>query len=121
MNGKQSVEQQLLEHLRFSGLHKDNLAHLVKIVAGFSDKKTLPNLKVFPIGIPPVYDSLEVRSVVGSKDLANVLNLLLAETAVGQIKLFPYGVPVWEYAELSAVVGPAPNRGSGVVGPGGGG
>jgi len=52
-----SVEQDLLNHLRFAGLDKDNLAALVKVVAGFSDKGVLKNFKVFPIGVPPVYEA----------------------------------------------------------------
>ena len=111
MAGKPSVEQELLNHLRHSGIQKDNLAALVKIVAGFS--ATLPNLKVFPKGIPPVFESLEVSSIVGKKDLGSVLEKLLSETAVGQVRLFPYGVPVPDWVQLSAIVGPSPRETAG--------
>ena len=49
--------------LRFGGLDKDNLGSLVKIVAGFNEKG-LNHFKVFLKGIPPVYEGLEMRSVV---------------------------------------------------------
>ena len=104
-----SVEQDLLNHLRFAGLDKDNLAALVKVVAGFSDKGVLKNFKVFPIGVPPVYEGLEIKSVVSVQELGTIVQALYSHPAVGPIRLFPYGVPQVEFATLEAVIGPSPS------------
>src|ERR1700739_3002318 len=114
MNGKRSVEHELLKLLRHGGLQKDNLAALVKIVAGFSDSGLLKNLKVFPRGIPPVYESLEVSSIVSAGNVASGLEKLVTETAIGHIRLFPYGVPVPDWVLVTAVVGPSPVEGGSV-------
>lgn len=110
MADAQAVEQELLRILRFGGLDKDNLATLVKIVAGFSERG-LSSIKVFPKGIPPVYESLEVRASVQASDLSRILGIILAEAQVNSVLLFPYGIPAYEVAELVVGLGPTPVSG----------
>jgi len=107
----QGVEQELLKILRFGGLDRENLAALVKIVAGFTEKG-LNHIKVFPKGIPPVYQSLEVKSLVQVDRLSSVLSAILSEVQVNSVVVFPYGVPVFDVAEIVVGLGPTP------VGPG---
>lgn len=107
MADTQAVEQQLLNILRFGGLDKDNLASLVKIVAGFNEKG-LNQFKVFPKGIPPVYEGIEIRSVVQASQLNGILGTILHEAQVSSVVVFPYGIPAYDAAELVIGLGPAP-------------
>ena len=107
----QKIEQELLKLLRHGGLDRENLTNLVKIVAGFNEKG-LEHIKVFPKGIPPVYHGLEVRALVQGDRLSNVLSAILSEIQVNSVLVFPYGVPVFDAAEVVVGLGPTP------VGPG---
>lgn len=111
MADPKAVEQELLKILRFGGLNKDNLAGLVKIVAGFSEKG-LNHIKVFPKGIPPVYESLEVRSLIERSDLNKILGIVLNEQQVSSVLVFPYGIPAYDVAEIVVGLGPAPVAGA---------
>jgi hypothetical protein len=101
------VEQELLKILRFGGLDKDNLASLVKVVASFADKG-LGHFKVFPKGIPPVYEGLEIRTVAPAGELDRILGLVLAAEQTSSVIVFPYGIPVYDTAELRVALGPTP-------------
>ena len=114
MASGQAVEQELLKILRHGGLDRENLAALVKIVAGFSDKG-LNHIKVFPKGIPPVYESLEVKSVVEASRLGSLLSIILAEAAVSSVIVFPYGVPDYDVAEVVVGLGPTPVAGPAAI------
>jgi hypothetical protein len=107
MTDVRAVEEELLKILQFGGLKKENLASLVKIVAGFS-AKGMQHIKVFPKGIPPEYEGLEVKSVVEAGQLNGILSTILKESQVSSVIIFPYGVPVYDYAELAVGLGPAP-------------
>ena len=111
MPDAQAVEQELLKILRFGGLDKDNLATLVKIVAGFNEKG-LNQFKVFPRGIPPVYEGLEIRSVVQANQLNSILATILAEAQVSSVLVFPYGIPAYDIAEIVVGLGPTPVTGA---------
>jgi len=107
----QGIEQELLHLLRHGGLQKDNLAALVKIIAGFHEKG-LNHIKVFPKGIPPVYEGLGIKSIIEAGRLNNLLTVILNEAQVNSVVVFPYGVPVFDAAEVVVGLGPTP------VGPG---
>jgi hypothetical protein len=111
MGDARAVEQELLKILRFGGLDKDNLANLVKIVAGFSEKG-LQHIKVFPRGLPPVYEGIEVKSVVEAGQVSAVLANILKEIQVNSVIIFPYGVPVYDLAEIVVGLGPTPVTGA---------
>ena len=106
-----TVERELLEILRVGGLNKDNLARLVKIVAGFSDKG-LKQIKVFPKGIPPVFEGLELKSVVEASQLNGILATILKEAQVTSVLVFPYGIPAYDIAEIVVGLGPTPVAGA---------
>jgi hypothetical protein len=89
----QGLEKQLLNLLRFSGMDKDNLQELVGIVVGLQGKG-LDRFRVFPRGIPPVVDGLNVEATVDAANIANILNIILNQTPrLGGVSVFPYGIP----------------------------
>jgi hypothetical protein len=111
MGDARSVERELLKVLQFGGLDKENLANLVKIIARFSDQG-MEHIKVFPRGLPPIYDGVELKSVVQADQLNTILNIVLNEIQVTSIRIFPYGIPVYDIAELVVALGPSPMAGA---------
>jgi hypothetical protein len=75
----ESLEKELIHALRFSGLDKENLNELVRIVVGLNDEG-LDQFRVFPKGQPPVVDGLQVQALVDAEELATVLNQILTNT-----------------------------------------
>jgi hypothetical protein len=101
----ESLEKELLNILRFSGIEKDNLHDLVKIVVNLQGKG-LGNLRVFPRGIPPVVDGLNVQATVSAANIANILNTVLQQTPrLSGVVVFPYGIPAPEIFQVNVSLG----------------
>jgi len=101
----ESLEKELIHALRFSGLDKENLNELVRIVVGLNDGG-LDQLRVFPKGIPPVVDGLQIQSVVNTEDVAAVLNRILHGTPrLRGVSIFPYGIPNVEAFQVNVDLG----------------
>jgi len=101
----ESLEKELIHALRFSGLDKENLNELVRIVVGLSDEG-LDQLRVFPKGQPPVVDGLQVQALVDTAELATVLNQILTNTPrLRGVSVFPYGIPNPEVFQINVDLG----------------
>ena len=88
-----SLEKELIHALRFSGLDKENLNELVRIVVGLNDEG-LEQMRVFPKGQPPIVDGLQVQAMVNAEEVATVLNHILTNTPrLRGVSVFPYGIP----------------------------
>jgi hypothetical protein len=99
------LEKQLLHILRFSGIEKDNLQELVGIVVGLQSKG-LSRLRVFPRGLPPVVDGLNVSATVDTANLAGILNVILTQTPrLGGVSVFPYGITNPEAFQVNVSLG----------------
>ena len=59
-------------------------------------------------GLPPIYDGVELKSVVQADQLNTILNIVLNEIQVTSIRIFPYGIPVYDITELVVALGPSP-------------
>jgi len=102
---EENLEKQLLHNLRYSGISDDNLHELVKIVVGLQGNG-LQNIRVFPRGIPPVVDGLNVQATVGASSIANILNVILHDTPrLGGVVVFPYGIPIPEIFQVNVALG----------------
>lgn len=101
-NGGESIEKVLLDTLKYGGLARENLEELVSIVAGFYDAG-LQRLKVFPRGIPPVTDGLELQANIGIDELPDISNLILRAPRISSVVYFPYGIPF--VTDVNVVVG----------------
>jgi hypothetical protein len=86
------IERTLLNTLKYSGLDKEYLEALVKVVGGFY-AAGLQTLKVFPRGITPVTDGLEVQASVTVEELPPLMSLMIAEPWVQNFVFFPRGLP----------------------------
>ena len=101
----ESLEKELIHALRFSGLDKENLNELVRIVVQVN-RGGLDRLRVFPKGIPPVVDGLQVQGLVQPTQLATVLTHILSETPrLRGVAVFPYGIPKPEIFQVNVDLG----------------
>jgi hypothetical protein len=92
-SGTESLEQQLLHLLRFSGIEKDHLRELVSIVVGLKSNG-LGAFRIFPRGIGRV-DGLTVQTTVPAPDITNLLINIFGinhPTRIGGVVIFPYGI-----------------------------
>jgi len=100
-----SLEKELTHALRFSGLDKENLNELVRIVVGLNDEG-LDQMRVFPKGQPPIVDGLQVQALVDTEELATVLNHILTNTPrLRGVSVFPYGIPNPEIFQINVDLG----------------
>ena len=90
---QESMEEALIRELRFGGIDRENLKELVGIVAGIQ-KGGLKRIKVFPRGIPPVVDGVQVSGILDLGEVSRFFGEILLNTPrlVG-IVVFPYGIP----------------------------
>jgi hypothetical protein len=100
-----SLEDQLLHLLRFSGIEKDNLRELVSIVVGLKSNG-LGAFRIFPRGIPPVVDGLTVQATVSAANISQILSTILTNPVrLGGVVIFPYGIPVVESFQVNVALG----------------
>lgn len=108
----EGVEKQLLHLLRFSGIEDDNLRELVAIVVGLQNKG-LTSIRVFPRGLPPVVDGLNVQATIGAGELGNILTTVLTQTPrLSGVSIFPYGIVNPEVFQVSLALGNTVEAGS---------
>jgi hypothetical protein len=99
------LEHQLLHLLRFSGIDEDNLRELVGIVVGLQGKG-LEKIRVFPRGILPVVDGLNVQAIVDAAKLGTILNTVVNQTPrLSGVSVFPYGITNPEVFQVNVALG----------------
>jgi hypothetical protein len=97
----ESFEAQLTHLLRFGGIDKENLHELVGIVAKVH-QAGLKTIRVFPKGIPPVVDGLQVSGLVEAVNIGTILNNILNQTPrYTGVVIFPYGIPIPEIFQVN--------------------
>ena len=101
----ESLEKELTHALRFSGLDKDNLNELVRIVVGLKEDG-LETLRVFPKGLPPIVDGLQVQTLVNTSELTAVLTQILTNTPrLRGVSVFPFGIINPEVFQVNVDIG----------------
>ena len=100
-----TLEETLMQELRFGGISDENLKQLVGIVAGIQ-QGGLKRFKVMPKGTPPIVDSVRVSGVLDAEEVSAFLGRILTETPLlSEIRLFPYGIPRPEMFRVHVDVG----------------
>jgi hypothetical protein len=103
--GNEGLEKQLMHILRFSGIEENNLKELVGIVVGLQSKG-LENFRVFPRGVPPVVDGLNIQATVGAANLGNLLSSIVLQTPrLNGVSIFPYGIINPEAFQVNVALG----------------
>ncbi len=101
---KVSLEDALMEQLRYCGFDKQNLADLVKIAATLH-RSGVQRPRGFPLGIP-VIDSLRLSGDVELDKIGQLLQDILPKTPrFNSVVVFPKGIPWPEVYNVNIVLG----------------
>ena len=88
-----SIEEALMDQLRYGGFDKQNLAELVKLASGIH-KAGLGKLRGFPLGQPPVIDGLRISGDISFDAVGSLLKEILPKMPrVSGLRIFPKGIP----------------------------
>src|SRR5713226_3058490 len=93
-----SLEHQLMNHLKFSGLKQDHLTELVNTVVQASGLGLHPH-NVTPLGtVNP--EGITMRTTVEAANLDRITKLLLNIPRIDNIVVFPRGIPAVTKVQL---------------------
>jgi hypothetical protein len=98
-----SFEKELLNMLRFGGLHEDNLKDLVRAVAGLH-ANGMDKVRVFPKGIP-VPTGVTVECILDRSKLDLISKILQETPRCTSVVVFPYGIPYPDVFGVNANIG----------------
>jgi hypothetical protein len=87
-----SLDHHLMEHMKFSGIERQNLTDLVSIVVSLKNKYGIAPLAAAAQGYP-VPNALTVSYVMESIALNKIINVLLDIPRLRAITILPLGVP----------------------------
>jgi hypothetical protein len=99
-----SLEQHLLERLRFCGMERENLSDLIGIIASLKNKYGIQPFTVSAFGAP-VPSALTARYTLQSTMLNKLMNLLLDTPRLTEMAVRPYGYPRPTHFELTLTIG----------------
>jgi hypothetical protein len=99
-----SLEQQLLERLKFSGMQKENLTDLVNIITSLKNKYSIVPFAVAVHG-EPVPNALTACYLMDRLLLNKLMNLLLDTPRLASVLVVPHGFPEATQFELKVTVG----------------
>ena len=99
-----SLDQQMLEHLKYCGIERDNLLDLVGLFVSFKNKYGLLPYALAAEG-NPVPNALTARYLVDSITLGKVTNALLDVPRLNRVTIIPRGVPKTTQYEVAVTLG----------------
>jgi len=99
-----SLEQYLLERLKFSGMQRENLTDLVNIIASLKNKYSIIPFAVTVQG-EPLPTALTARYLMDSLLLNKLMNLVLDTPRLASVLVVPHGFPKATQFELNVTVG----------------
>ena len=87
-----SLDHHLLEHLKFSGIERDNLADLIAIVVSLKTKYGIVPFAAVAQGYP-FRNAIDVSYVVDSISLNKIMNVLLDVPRLSNLTIVRRGIP----------------------------
>jgi hypothetical protein len=87
-----SLDHHLLEHLRYSGIERENLADLISIVVSLKHKYGIAPLTATAQGYPEP-NAIRVSYSMDSLALNKIINILLDIPRLSAINVAPLGIP----------------------------
>lgn len=87
-----SLDHHLLEHLKFSGIDRENLSDLVTIIVSLKTKYGIVPFAAVAKG-QPVPNAVTVSYVVDSISLNKIMNVLLDVPRLHSLCVMPRGIP----------------------------
>jgi hypothetical protein len=104
IRGIQSVDQQMLEHLKYSGIAQENLADLVGLFVSLKNKYGL-----VPVAMAaesnPVPNAVTASYIVDSIVLNKLANVLLDTPRLKRVTILPRGIPKSGQYEVDVTLG----------------
>lgn len=99
-----SIEQQMFDRLKFSGLESDNLADLISLLVGIKNKYGLVPFDLAAENYP-IPNALTARYLVDSITLAKITNFVLDTPRLHHLTLSPRGLIKSGQFELALTLG----------------
>ena len=99
-----SLEQHLVERLRYSGMDRENLSDIISIIASLKNKYGITPLTVTTTN-SVVPTALAARYMLQSTMLNKLMNLLLDTPRLVELAVRPYGYPRPTQFELILTLG----------------
>jgi hypothetical protein len=99
-----SYDQQILEHLKFCGLDRENLIDLVGLFVSLKNKYGLLLFAIAAEG-SPIPNALTARYVVDSITLGKVTHVVLDTPRFNRLAIIPRGVPKTTQYEMAVTLG----------------
>lgn len=99
-----SLEQHLLERMKYSGMDRENLVDLAGIVASLSNKYGIMPVAMEAEGTP-VRDRLTVQYLLEPNILNKLVNILHDTPRLRQMTLMPRGIPSAKQFEMQLTLG----------------
>jgi hypothetical protein len=104
IRGIQSVDQQMLEHLKYSGIAQENLVDLVGLFVSLKNKYGL-----IPFAMTaesnPIPNGVTAKYTVDSITLNKLTNILLDTPRLKQVTISPRGIPKSGQYEVAVTLG----------------
>jgi len=99
-----SIDHQMLEHLKYSGIDPENLADLVGLFVGLKNKYGL-----VPFAITaesnPIPNAVTARYIVDSITINKIANVLLETPRLHRVTISPHGISKSSQYELDVTLG----------------
>ena len=99
-----SLDHYLLEHMKYGGIDRENLADLVSIVVSLKNKYGISPFAALPHGTP-VPDGLTVRYQIESTTLSKLTNIIHDTPRLSAITVIPRGIPAAAQFEVRITLG----------------
>ena len=99
-----SIDHQMLEHLKYSGIDPENLADLVGLFVGLKNKY---GLVPFAIAAEsnPIPNAVTARYIVDSITINKIANVLLETPRLHRVTISPHGITKSAQYELDVTLG----------------
>jgi hypothetical protein len=99
-----SLEHYLLEHMKYCGIDRENLADLVSIVVSLKNKYGFTPFAALPHGAP-VPDGLTVSYHIESITLNKLTNIIHDTPRLNSLTVVPRGIPAAAQFEVHITLG----------------
>ena len=99
-----SLDHYLMEHMKYGGIDRENLADLVSIVVSLKNKYGISPFAAIPHG-NPVPDGLTVRYQVESTMLNKLTNIIHDTPRLNAVTVVPRGIPAASQFEVRITLG----------------
>jgi hypothetical protein len=99
-----SLDHHLLEHMKFSGVERENLSDLVSIIVSLRNKYGIMPFAAAAEG-HPVPNALTVSYLMESIALNKIMNILLDVPRLSALTILPRGIPRSAQFEVDITLG----------------